>query len=112
MNTRRLSRTDEAIAWIDAAPKGETRTQQQAAALFGIAQATIAGAIARQREKCPSCGQTVKPGTVVKVGQEVGELREKLAHVVNTYAWHRSDCAAQEGAETCTCGFDELERSV
>lgn len=109
MNGKRLSRTDEALQWIDAAPKGETRTQQQAAALFGIAQATIAGTIARQREKCPACGQTVKPGTEVK--DSAGELRERLAHVVNTYAWHRSDCASGEGG-ACTCGFEELERSV
>lgn len=109
--TRRLSRTDEAIAWINAAPAGETRTQQQAAALFGIAQATIAGAIGRSRSKCPACGQTLKPGIVVEVGQVDGDLRAKLAHVVNTYAWHRSDCASGEGG-ACTCGFEELERSV
>ncbi len=107
------SRTDEALEWLNAAPVGERRTQEQAAAMFGIAQATIAGAIARGREKCPACGQTMKPGTVVTVGQTEADLRRQLAHVVNTYAWHRSDCAAQaDVTEACTCGFDEVERAA
>lgn len=98
-----MSRTDEAVAWIEAAPEGERRTQAQAALLFGISQPTIAGEIARRRAACPACGQRVK-------GQNVAEVvpRERLTHVVNTYAWHRSECPV----DPCDCGFTDIEREA
>jgi len=111
------SRTEEAILWLEAAPEGEKRTQDQAALLFGITQPTIAGEIARRRARCAACGQTVKPGMVMRaanVGQTDEELRARLSHVVNTYAWHLADCPAYGGAvdAVCTCGFGEIERGA
>lgn len=98
-----MSRTDEAIAWIEAAPEGEKRTQAEAALLFAISQPTIAGEIARRRKSCPTCGQ--------KIAAEM-EGVVTLARVVNTYAWHTSDCPAHGGMGECECGFAEIERKV
>lgn len=42
-----MSRTQQAIQWLNAAPPGETRTQQQAAKLHGISQAAISAALCR-----------------------------------------------------------------
>jgi len=109
-------RTQAALDWIDAAPLGETRTQLQAASRFGIAQATIAGAVARRRSKCPTCGQKVKP--VAGMAQDAGMVRAvapqdarlvELAQAVKSYAWHLSDCPAYGGGGECTCGFSAAE---
>ncbi len=46
-----MSRTAHAVEWSQAAPPGETRTQQQAANMHGISQAAISAALSRTRRK-------------------------------------------------------------
>jgi len=50
-----VTRTQQAIQWLDAARPGEVRTQSQAAVRYGIKQPTISAALAarRARNQCP-----------------------------------------------------------
>jgi len=97
------SRTQQALAWL---AEDDTRTQVQAASRFGIAQATIAGAIARHREDCPACGQKLKEGAQVTPCPDVSTMAEAIL----TYAWHLGNCAAyNDSSAECTCGFSSAE---
>lgn len=108
-NTAYGKRTRAALNWL---AEDDGRTQQQAADKFGISQPTIAGAIARSRASCPTCGHKVRNGAVMPaahVAQRPGlTTLRALADAVNTYAWHLGTCPAYgDDAAECACGFAE-----
>lgn len=110
------TRTREAVAWLLEQPaQGEPkRTQARAAELFGISQPTIAGAVARTRRACPTCGQKVREGVELArpaVPHPSEESETRLAGAIGKYAWHLADCAAYDtGGGECSCGFADIER--
>lgn len=120
MSDPRGTRTASAIDWLLAkpAPGEPKRTQEQAAALFGIRQPTIAAGIARRRQSCSACGQKLKQvaGWVSRPRTDAAEHQAddvrlaQLAQAIRSYAWHLGDCPAYEtGAGACSCGFATAE---
>jgi hypothetical protein len=96
------TRMKDAVEWLRNAPPGERRTQAQAATLFGITQASISGYIRRYRQECPTCGQKVAEGVMLRSVPPDDALR----HVVTTYAWHLGECPAYDDSDApCDCGF-------
>lgn len=112
-----ISRTQQAVEWLDAAKPSEPRTQTEAAERFGITQPTIAAAIARHRQTCALCGKRVKPvagraiaPTRAVLAPTIPDARlGTLARAVGTYAWHLGECPAYDGVGACSCGFEEVE---
>lgn len=64
MTPEMKSKTERALAWISAAPKGEKRTLYAAAKKFDLTPSVLyrAHGARKGRQTCPTCGQLLPRG--------------------------------------------------